>query len=276
MSELTGKQARLVKRQITKLYGRNYIPLITSDSTLSIGDILLSETDISPVIDSSVFDDNLTEFVEGQKVSKNITSSSEVNITTKLKGEAILSEHFKIDDAGIAVEFNSSNQMFLKVHGMRQQSIKNFIAFRNAILDKYSKGEISSKIYIVRGLVYADKYFLQYSGSNGGTVGFNLDAEVSTIDIEASADFSLKWKKEVGYHIDGSNGGVLAYRVSGVRLKRHLIPDGVQNRILLGMSESDALNMLSFEERKNLIDNDALEVVDLTDEVLVARENDTE
>ena len=273
MSELTRKQARLVKRQITKLYGRNYIPLITTDSTLTIGDILLSETDISPVIDSSIFDDNLTEFVEGQKVNKNITSSSEVNITTKFKGEAILSEHFKIDDAGIAVEFNSTNQMFLKVQGMRQKSIKNFIAFRKAILDKYSKGEISSKIYIVRGLVYADKYFLQYSGSNGGTIGFNLNTEVDTVDIEASADFSLKWKKNVGYHIDGSNGGVLGYRVSGVRLKRHLIPEEVQNRILLGMSESDALNLLSFEKRKNLIDSDALEVVDLTDEVLVAREN---
>jgi hypothetical protein len=275
MSELTKRQANLVKRQITKLYGRNYIPLITTDSTLSIGDVLISADDITPIIDSSVFDSSLIKIVEGNKVNKNIVSGSDVNISTKLKGEVVLTEHFKIDDAGLAVDFKSRNQMILKVLGIRQQSLKDFVAFRSAILEKYTKGEISSKVYIVRGLVYADKYFLQYSGNNGGSIGFNLNADANLLDIEASADFSLKWKKDVGYHIDGLNGGVLAYRVSGVRLKRHLIPETVQNRIMNGMSESDALSLMSFDDRKALADKDAFEVVDLTDEILVSFDNET-
>ncbi len=268
MSELTNKQARIIRRQINKLYGRNYIPLITTDSTLTIGDILSSENDTIPIIDSSIFSANLTKFVEGPTVSKNITSSSEVNITTKLKGEAVLSEHFKIDEAGIVVDFSSNNQMFLKVQGMRQQSMVNFIEFRDEILNKYTKGDISANVYIVRGLVYADKYYLQFSGTNGGTVSFNLNAEIQAAEIEASADFKLKWKKEVGYNIDGSNGGVLAYRVSGIRLKRHLITEEMHLKILDGIREQDILANLSFDERKKLLDKDMLELVDVTDEVI--------
>lgn len=274
MSGLTKKQVKLMKNQISKLYGRNYIPLVTSDNTLSIGDILLSKNDISPIIDSSVFDESLTEFVEGSKVNKNIFSSAGINISTKIKGEAQLSDFFDIEEAGIAVEFTSNNQMFLKVQGIRQQSIKNLIDFRNKLLEMYTKGEVSSKVYIVRGLVYADKYYLQYSGTKNGAVCFNLNADISVADAEVNADFSFKWKKDVGYHIDAPNGGVLAYQVSGVRLKTHLIPETIQNRILSGMSEADALNMVSFEDRRTLFDNDALEVVDLTDEVLIAQDDE--
>ena len=195
MSGITRKQANLLKKQITKLYGRNYIPLRTGDSPLSIGDILMSKHDITPVLDSSVFDKKNIDFVEGNKVSRNITSSSEIDISTKLKGEAVLSENFKLGEAGIMVQFTSKDQMLLKVKGMRQQSIKNFIAFRKELLEKFSKGEVSAKVYIVRGLVYADQYYLQYSGSKGGNIGFNLDAKVNDIAAEAKADFSFKWKK---------------------------------------------------------------------------------
>jgi hypothetical protein len=273
MSGLSRRQANLVRRQISKLYGRNYIPLRTGDSTISIGDILMSKRDIQPIIDSSTFSKQSTLFVEGAKVNKNITSDSGVNITTKLKGEAVLSEHFKLDEAGIAVEFNSDNQMFLKVIGLRQQSIVNFIEFRNELLNKYLSGEISSKVYVVRGLIYADKYFLQFSGTNGGTIGFNIDAKVDPIKTEAEANFSIKWQNKVGYDIDGSNGGVLGYRVSGVRLKRQLLPKSFQEKIVKGFSEADVLASLSPEQKQDLIKKDALEVVDLTDEIILAQED---
>lgn len=274
MSVLNKKQARLIKRHVSKLYGRNYIPVITADNALSIGDILLTKKDIVAVIDSSVFNPENTAFVEGKRTNKNIISSSSVDITTKLKGEAILSEHFKVEEAGLVVEFTSENQMFLKVIGIRQQSIKNFVEFRKELLSKYVSGELSSKVYVIRGLVYADKYYLQYSGSKGGTIGFNIDAEISTADAQVHADFSLKWKKEVGFNIDGSNGGVLAYRVSGVRLKRHLIPESIHHNILKGMSESEALSLITFESRKKLLEEDALEIVDLTNEVLLYNQDE--
>ncbi|WP_423127252.1 hypothetical protein [Gaoshiqia sp. Z1-71] len=272
MSGLNRKQAKLLKKQVGKLYGRNYIPLMTGDSTLSIGDILLSKHDILPILDSSVFDPVNTEIVEGKKTSKNVTSDSGVKLTAKFRGEAILSEYFKLDEAGIVVQFSSDDQMFLKIQGMRQQSIKNFISFRQELLERYVNGQISSKVYVVRGLVYADKYYLQFSGSQGGTVGFQIDADVKYLDAEVEADFNIKWKKEVGYHIDGSTGGVLAYCVSGVRLKKQLMPAGIQEKIRNGMSESDALECLSVSERQDLLSKDALEIVDLTDEILLAPE----
>lgn len=272
MGNLTKKQARLIKNQIAKLYGRNYIPVITADNTLSIGDILLEKKDIVAVIDSSVFNPSNVEFVEGKKANKNIISNSEISLTTKLKGDAILPEYFKINEAGIAVEFSSENQMFLKVMGIRQQSIKNFVEFRKELLNKYVSGELSSKVYVVRGLVYADKYYLQYSGNKGGSIGFKLDTKANSINAEIDANFSLKWKKEVGYNIDGSNGGVLAYRVSGVRLKRHLMSEKIHQNILNGMSEADALDLVSFNDRKKLLTKDALEIIDLTDEVLLYNE----
>ncbi|WP_299521040.1 hypothetical protein [Winogradskyella sp.] len=274
MGGLTKRQARLLKRQIRKQYGRNYIPVITGDNTLSIGDILLKKRDIVVAIDSSAFSNRNTEFVEGRKTNQNITSSSSVNITTKFKGQAVLPERFDVEEAGLAVDFTSENQMFLKVMGIRQQSIKNFVEFRKELLSKYVKGELSSKVYVVRGLVYADKYYLQYSGSKGGTITFNLDAQVAAGDADINADFSFKWKKEVGFNIDGRTGGVLAYRVSGVRLKRHLIPQEIQTNILSGMAESEALDMVAFEDRQRLFDEDALEIVDLTDEVLLYNEDE--
>ena len=40
------------------------------------------------------------------------------------------------------------------------------------------------------------------------------------------------------------------------------------------MSESDALDLVSFSDRKNLIENNAIEIVDLTDEVLLYNQDD--
>ncbi len=269
MSELTRKQARLMQRQIRKLYGRNYIPVVTSDSTLSIGDILLKKKDTFEEIDSSVFNPKNVKFVEGRKVNKNISSSSSVSITTKLNGSSLQLEHFDVEEAGLIVEFDSKNQMFLKVLGLRQQSMKNFVDFRKELFSKFVSGELSAKVYVVSGLVYADKYYLQYSGSRGGVLGLGISSNLSLGEGNINGDFFFKWNRDVGYSSNGEHGGVLAYRVSAVRLKRHLIPEYIHDNILKGMSESDALDMVAFKERQKLFDEDAFEIVDSTDEVLL-------
>jgi hypothetical protein len=274
MSELTKRQAGLIRRQINKLYGRNYIPLLTTDSTLTIGDILESKHDIMQLVDSSSFSKSSTMITEGEKVNKQITSDSSVNITFKAKGQAVLSEYLKLDEAGIGVEFTSNNQMYLRVIGMRQQSLKNFLDFRNELLNKFLSGEITSKVFVVRGLVYADKLFMQFSGTKGGTVGFSVDAKVESIKTAIDTDFSCKWTKDVGYNVDAPNGGVLAYRVSGVRLRREFLPENIQKKILKGVSEATALSTLTVTEKQELINMHALDVVDLTDEVLLERNED--
>lgn len=269
MSGITKKQARLLRNQIKKIYGRSYIPNLTGSNTISIGDILFDSHDETAAIDSTVFADNLVRYVEGSLIDRNITSNSEVTISTKFKGQNILPGQFNVNEAGIVVGFSSENQMFLKIKGARQRSMTNFIDFRKYILERYTQGDISSKVYIVRGLIYADKYYLQYSGKNGGTIGFNLDAEISGTDADVKADFSFKWKKDVSYGIDANNGGVLGYRISAVRLKRHLIPEEFQVKILNGLKEEDVLNNISFSRKKELFDNDILELVDVTDELIL-------
>ena len=269
MIGITKKQARILRNQIRKIYGRNYIPNLTGDNNISIGDVLMGSHDEVPVIDGKEFKSSLIKYVEGNKMNMNIASSSEVSISTKIKGEATISEYFKINDAGIAVDFSSANQMFLKLSGCRQRSMSNFITFKKHILESYTKGDISSKVYIVRGLIYADKYFLQYSGKKGGSVGFSVDAKVKAIDVELNANFSLKWKKEVGFGIDGLNGGVLGYRVSAVRLNRDKISNKIQAKVLNGIKEEDVLNNINFAQRKDLLSEDALQLVDATDELII-------
>ncbi|MCB0479350.1 MAG: hypothetical protein KDC84_14370 [Crocinitomicaceae bacterium] len=272
MSELTNKQSKLIQRQIKKLYNRNYIAVKSGDNTLSIGDVLTDMKDTVPIIDSSAFPKKATKFIEGNKRNINITSDSEVNLTTKLKGSADFSEYFDLDEAGLIVEFQNNNDMLLKVRGIRQQSIKNFVEFRKELLSRYTQGELSSKVYIVRGLVYADKYYLQFSGSKGGKVGFNLKGSANVANMEADADFDIKWKKDVGFNVNAPKGGPLAYRVSAVRLNRHLIPTDLHDKIVAGNNESDLLDNLAFGTRKALLESNALEIVDATDELLLNEE----
>ena len=47
------------------------------------------------------------------------------------------------------------------------------------------------------------------------------------------------------------------------------MPEPVLDKILKGTSEADILDTLAFNDRKKLLSEDALEIVDLTDEVLV-------
>ncbi|MEZ4938954.1 MAG: hypothetical protein R2799_15300 [Crocinitomicaceae bacterium] len=273
MSELTNKQGKLIQRQIKKLYNRNYIPVRSGDNTLSIGDVLTNAKDTVPIIDSSEFSKKAVKFVDGNKRNINLTSNSDINLTTKLAGSADFPEYFDLEEAGLIVEFHNNNDMLLKVRGIRQQSIKNFVDFRKELLSRYTKGELSSKVYIVRGLVYADKYYLQFSGNKGGKVGFNLKGKAHVADFGANADFDVKWKKDVGLNINAPKGGPLAYRVSAVRMNRHLIPADLHAKVVNGNNEADLLDNLAFASRKALMEANALEIVDATDELLLNEEH---
>lgn len=264
MIGLSKRQAKILKRQIKRIYGRAYIPLRTSTTTITIGDVLLAKKDTSPYVDSSVFNDEVTAHVQGKGVNQNITSSNSMSISFKAAGQVDPSGIFEDVEAGLSVSFSSSNQMFLKVLNMREKTAKNFPLLRDHILAHFRDGSLKSKVYVVRGLVYADKYFLQFGAQKEGSLHFNLDASSSTGSPRVNGDFSAKWSKDVGIDIDGSNGGPLGYRVSSVRLKRHRIPENLLEKILAGMPEEDVIDSLETGERIKLLDADTFEVVDST------------
>jgi hypothetical protein len=122
----------------------------------------------------------------------------------------------------------------------------------------------------VRGLVIADRYYLVYSGSSGGTVGLTFDGSFDGTVHEASvnAEFAVQWASSVGYSVDFPDGGPLAYRVSSVRCRRHRRPESIQKRILDGASESEALDALTSDERRELVADDALDMSEATFELM--------
>ena len=234
---------------------------------MSIGDILVSRKDTIPYIDGSVLDKDAIQFIDGPGSNQNITSSSSMGLSFKAKGAVDPSGVFQETEAGLSVSFNSSNELFLKVLNMRQRSVKNFLDLRDEILSKFASGDIKAKVFVVRGLVLADRYFLQFGSRKEGSVHLNIKTDLADIASNVEADFDLKWSKDVGYTIDAAQGGVLAYRVSSVRLRRHLIPAPVEERLLAGMTEGDAIDTLSTDERMQLLDQQAFEVVDSTFEL---------
>ena len=268
MIGLSRRQAKILQNQISRMYGRHYIALRTSDSALSIGDILSSTNDINPLKDSSVLDSSSLGFSEGTGRNQNITSSSSMSFSTKIAGKADPGGMFELAEAGISVTFSSENDLFLKFRNLRQRTLDDFVGLRNEILQKFTRGDLEARVHIVRGLVLADKYFMQFGANKSGSIGFNIDANFPNANASAEADFDLKWQNEVGIFIDGSAGGVLAYRVSGVRLRRHLRPPKVKDLILAGMSEPEALDTLTLSEKADLVQADALDVFDVSSELV--------
>lgn len=264
MGELTRKQAKLLKRQISKLYNRDYIPLRTSDSTIEVGDVLKNRFDVIPEVDGSVLNVGADDYEDGTKYNNNITSNSDVKVQVKLAGDAHLTELFDIDEAGVKVDFSGKNEMLLKVKGLRQRSLKNVPEVKRRIMERFVKGEISSKVFVVVGVVLADKYYLQYSGKRGGSVAFTIEGDVTGVDVEVDADFKYKMEKDVSYSVDGKNGGVLAYAVSSLRLNKYLLSPDINRRLLDGESEAEIMEAMSEDERKALIDSDAIELSDLS------------
>jgi len=275
MSGITPRQARMLRREIRKLYGRNFIPLLVANAPISIGDILVHPKDFNAVVDSSVFPKDLIQSSEGEKNNTNIVSANAVDLSVKAQGEGKLSEYFDVGEAGMAVTFSSDRQMFLKLQGTCIKTINNFPEFQNYILGKYNDGALNGDIYIVSSIIWADKYFLQFSGTNGGTVVFDLKVQPNQVDFQANADFNFKWSNRVGYSIDGSNGGVLGYQVSAVRLKDPASYDEVATRIRAGMRESDALVFLSDKSRSALVKEDKLEIRNVTSQLILEMEEDS-
>lgn len=271
MAGVTRLQTRILRRQIRKIYGTNFIPVLVPTAPISIGDILISPKDFNAIVDSSEFPSNLIKSTNGPKNSINIVSSNMTDLSVKARGEGSLSEYFQLGEAGIAVNFKGENEMFLKLNGTSIQTIRNLPEFRNYILKRYVDGSLNAKVYIVNSLIRADKYFLQFSGQQGGTLVLDLKVKPKQTNIQVNSDFNFKWSNRVGYSIDGSNGGVLGYKVSAVRLNGLKSPNKLINHHLM---EADGLSLLSSSHRQKLVETELLEISDVTNELVLEMEDE--
>ncbi len=218
------------------------------------------------ILDGSEFGVSKENYTVGTKVSRNISSLSGVDIIFNANGSMPGMDFLGEKELGMKITFNAKNQLFLKAKNMHQITLSNINDMRDKVLQAFVEGDLPASTYLVRGIVVAEKYYLVYSGSNGGEVGIKYnDANIRNFHV--NSDFSVVWKKSVGYEIDGSEGGTLAYRVSVIRARRHLRPKSIQQKILMGSSEAEALDSLSLKDRKLLQKDGVFDIVDATDEL---------
>jgi hypothetical protein len=271
MSSMPGinrHQAKLLQQQINRIYNRRYVTLQSSDQSLDIGDVFESRLGaVDLILKGSLLTPTATMLDSGVKINRNIASSSEVSLTFKAAGEAKLNDIFKLEEAGFLVSIGSKNAMFLKLLGMRQEAARDFMALRKAVLERFVTGALSPRVFVVRGIVRADRYLLVYSGGKDGQVALNVKVDAEVADLAVDGAFKVGWSKNVGAIVDAPDGGPLAYRVSGIRVRRQHRTRAMGRRILDGANDVEALSDLSESERHELLQADALDLVDATPEL---------
>ena len=268
MSNMSKKCRRALGRLLTERYGRSFVPLTTGDSTLTVGSILENVEDTVPIVHGSVMGVKPSDIASGSRENLNLKSSSSIQVEFKPKGEASHPGLFKIDEAGLVVRFSGEGQVFLKVIGIRQQNLQDFLAFRAKVLERFVDGSITADMHIVRGLVVADRYLLQCGRKRDGLLALKLEAsdKRKVVSLSLDADFSIKAARSVDYQVEAPKGGVLAYRASAVRLIREALTKGMNRRILNGAGHAEILAGMASKDRRALLSDGALDVADVTDE----------
>ena len=268
MSKMSRRCRRALARMLSERYGRSFIPLTTGDSTLTVGSILENVDDTVPLVHGSVMGVKSSDLASGSKENLNLKSSSSILVEFKPKGEASHPDLFKIEEAGLVVRFSGEGQVFLKVIGIRQQNLQDFLAFRSKVLERFVDGSITADMHIVRGLVVADRYLLQCGRKRDGLLALKLEASDArkVVKLGVDADFSIKAARSVDFQVEAPKGGVLAYRASAVRLKREALTKGMNRRILDGAGNAEILAGMASKERRSLLSDGALDIADVTDE----------
>jgi hypothetical protein len=268
MKSMSRKCRRALARILTERYGRNFVPLTTGDSTLSVGSIMESAEDTVPLVHGSVMGVKSSDLASGSKENLNLKSSSSILVEFKPKGQATHAGLFKVEEAGLVVRFSREGEVFLKVIGIRQQNLADYLGFQQKVLDRFVDGELSPNMHVVRGVVVADKYLLQCSRKGEGMLALKLEASDKSkgASLSVDADFSIKAARSVDFQVEAPKGGVLAYRASAVRLRREALTRGLNKKILDGVGHAAILAGLSPKDRMSLMSDGALDLADVTDE----------
>jgi hypothetical protein len=266
MKSMSRKSRRALGRILSERYGRNFVPLATGDSTLSVGSILESGEDTVPLVHGSVMGVKPSDLASGSKENLNLKSSSSIQIEFKPKGQAAHPGLFKLDEAGLVVTFSREGEVFLKVIGIRQQNLADYLAFQEKVLERFVEGRLSPNMHIVRGVVAADKYLLQCSRKGEGLLALKLEAsdkrKGATLTVDA--DFSIKTSRSLDYQVEAPQGGVLAYRASAVRLRREALTRSMNKKILEGVRQEEILAGLSKRDRNSLVMDGVVALADVT------------
>jgi len=267
MSKLiTRRQARIMERFVSKRFGKNFIPVRSTSSLISLGDVMEKRKDDIARVDGDLFEASKLSTTNKLGEDETITSEVGVTVTNKFKGKAIPVGDFSIGEAGLHVSFSKSRKMFLQLWQPQQIGLSDFPSFRTELLDRYLAGDISPKVYVVDGVLLARQFYLKFSSSGGTDLMLDLKAKVSGSPVEGG--FSFRSSTDRGRTLNGLNGGILGYQLSSVRLRREQLPKVLYRRMLEGVPDDVILDELTPAKKLELIDADALTVQRVTHEVL--------
>lgn len=267
MSKLiTRRQARIMERYVSNLIGGNFIPVRSTNTLISLGDVLEKKKDDIAKVNGS-------EFVATGRTTTNnfgtdevITSEEGVTVETKVSGKTIDVGDFSLGEAGVHVSFSKAKKMFLQLRNLHQIGLANFPVFRTELLDRYLAEDISSKVFVVDAVLKAQQFYLKFSSSGSTELMLDIKARVSGSPV--AGGFSFRKSTDRGRTLNGLNGGVLGYQLSSVRLRKEHLPKRLYLRTLEGTSDDVILDELTITEKQELMDADALTVQRVTHEVL--------
>lgn len=270
-TNITRKQANALGNYIDATYHRRYVPVRSANAPIRVGNVLRRRRDTMFEVSANNFPAALTAYEEGPSLTDFYVSDTSVAVDFSAAGNLGATGKRASPTGGLTVRFTRANQMFLLLRNVRQRSLSNYNAFRQEYLRKILRGEVPKKGHVVRGVIYADQYYVKYSRSGGTDLAFDLAGQTGTFSGDTA--FSYRSASDKGRFLDGSQGGILGYRTSALRINRARLTRSQQRRILEGLREDELIASLSVDDAKAMVNDAALDLVDSTEAVILEIEN---
>lgn len=148
-----------------------------------------------------------------------ITTAEGTSINVKLSGQGLPGSKLPDSSAGVVFSLTRSDSLICKLKGPKQESIGNFKALQDFVIQQYTEGKWTKDWRIVNQRVVADGTTIIYSDTDGVEIQASANAPVKNI-ADPSLQFGLVFKK--GGSVSVLGGADLTPFVSLVRLQAPL------------------------------------------------------
>jgi len=276
MSLLSRKQGQIIRRQIRRDYQRNFIPVISQEINIGLGDILDRRVNGEVYLDGDQFPKELLVSSSRNRLSKTIKTASETNISTMAEGKTLIGGVVPVGKIGVKFTFSGANEAVMVFRNMSHFRLDRLVDIRDYVIDRFTTKDISSKVFVVSGILSAEQLFVQFSGSKGGEFGLSLDVDPGEFEGDNTqidtASVLATYRKNVGFDLSAPNGGVLGYRVNRIRLNDTVVESKFIDALREQYDEEQLLEKISVADRKALASDGGFSFSDDTDGFIIEQD----
>jgi len=276
MPVVNRRQVRLLRRQIREKFGKLFIPTIDPGLNIRLGNVYSAKRNWDLHFEGDEIPKEIMKSSVQKSVSRNYHGETDKSV--KLSGSTMLDMQLASGKTGLEFNFKSNEQAVILLRNTQHKVLSRYAHVKNYILDTYSKDMLSPRIFVVSEVLVADQYFVQFGGEKGGSLGvvLNVSSEKLMADSqeEHNAKISATLQKNVGYSLDGRNGGILGYRLSKIRLREDVADSDLLSKIRkrVGHDEDDVLVALSATERSAIANDGGFVLMDETESFVFNQE----